>query len=171
MDIHSKTKLFHCPKIFHVACFQGKLITKPSPMKVAIECPKFLERIQRDICGPITPSSGPFQYFMVLIDASTWWSHVSLLSTHNVAFAWLLAKIIQLREHFSDHSIKEIRLDINAGEFASQSFKDYCMSIDIEVEHSVAHTHTQNGVPEFFIKRLQLIARPLLIKTNLPTTA
>ena len=50
-----------------IACFQGKLITRPSPVKVSIECPNFLERIQGDICGPITPSSGPFQYFMVLI--------------------------------------------------------------------------------------------------------
>ena len=43
------TKDFSC-----VVCFQGKLITRPSPMKVAIECPIFLERIQGDICGPIT---------------------------------------------------------------------------------------------------------------------
>ena len=153
-----------------VACFQGKLITKPSPVKVAIECPKFLERIQGDICGPITPSSGPFQYFIVLIDASTRWSHVSLLSTRNVAFARLLAQIIRLRAQFPDHNIKKIRLD-NAGEFTSQSFNDYCMSIGIEVENPVAHTHTQNGLAESFIKRLQLIARPLLMKTNLPTTA
>ena len=166
-----KNKIVPLSKDFScVACIQGKLITKPSPVKVAIECPKFLERIQGDICGPITPSSGPFQYFMVLIDASTRWSHVSLLSTRNVAFARLLAQIIRLRAQFPDYNIKKIRLD-NAGEFTSQSFKDYCMSIGIEVEHSVAHTHTQNGLAESFIKRLQLIARPLLMRTNLPTTA
>ena len=27
------------------ACFQGKLITKPSHLKIVIECPSFLERI------------------------------------------------------------------------------------------------------------------------------
>ena len=32
----------------------------------------------------------------------------------------------------------------------------------------VAHTHTQNDLAESFIKRLQLIARPLLMKTKLP---
>ena len=41
------------------------------------------------------------------------------------------------------------------------------MSIGIDVEHLVAHTHTQNGLAEALIKRLQMIARPLLMKTKL----
>ncbi|XP_015057734.1 uncharacterized protein LOC107004028 [Solanum pennellii] len=41
---------------------QGKLITRPSPMKVNIESPQFLERIHGDICGPIHPSRGSFRY-------------------------------------------------------------------------------------------------------------
>ena len=41
------------------------------------------------------------------------------------------------------------------------------MSIDIDIEHHVAHTHTQNGLVESFIKRLQLIPRPLLLRTKL----
>ena len=44
------------------------------------------------------------------------------------------------------------------------------MSIGINVEHSVAHIHTQNGLAESLIKRLQLIARPLLMKTKLPVS-
>jgi hypothetical protein len=55
----------------------------------------------------------------------------------------------------------------NAGEFTSQAFYDYYMSIEINVEHHVAHTLTQNGLAESFIKRLQLITRPLLMKTKL----
>jgi hypothetical protein len=78
------------------ACSQGKLITKPSPSKVIIESPSFLERIQRDIYGPIYPSYRPFRYFMVLIDASNKWSHVCLLSTRNVAFTRLITQIIIL---------------------------------------------------------------------------
>ena len=79
------------------ACSQGKLITKPSHSKIAVECPSFLERIQGDICRPIHPPCGPFKYFMVLIDASTRWSHVCLLSTRDVTFARLLAQIIRLQ--------------------------------------------------------------------------
>ena len=44
------------------------------------------------------------------------------------------------------------------------------MSIGINVEHFVAHVHTQNGLTESLIKRLQLIARPLLMKTKLPAS-
>ena len=106
-----------------------------------------------------------FRYFMILIDASTRWTHVCLLSTRNQAFARLLAQIIRLRAHFQDYLIKSIRLD-NAGEFTSQAFNDYCMCIGITVEHPVAYVHTQNGLAKSFIKRLQLIARPLLINEN-----
>ena len=35
----------------------------------------------------------------------------------------------------------------------------------------MAHVHTQNGLAESLIKRLQLIARPLLMKYNLPSSA
>ena len=107
---------------------------------------------------------------MVLIDVSTQWSHVCLLSSRNVVFARLLAQIIRLRAQFPDHPIKTIRLD-NAGEFSSQTFLDYCMSIGIDVQYHVAHVHSQNGLAESFIKRLQLIARPLLLKSKLPLSA
>ena len=76
---------------------QGKLIIRPSLSKIAVESPSFLKKIQGDICGPIHPPCGSFKYFMVLIDASTRWSHVCLLSTRNVAFARLLTQIIRLR--------------------------------------------------------------------------
>ena len=126
-----------------------------------------MERIHGDICGPIQPSSAPFKYFMVLIDASTRWSHVCLLSTRNLAFAILLAQIIQLRAQFLDNPIKIIRLD-NASEFTSQALNDYCTAIGITIEHPVAHVHTHNGLAESFIKRIQLIARPLLMRAKLP---
>ena len=151
------------------SCSLGKLITRPSPVKVEKESPAFLERIQGDICGPIHPACGPFRYFMVLIDASSRWSHVSLLFTRNIAFAKFLAQIIKLRAHFPDYTIKRVRLD-NAGEFTSHAFNDYCMSVGIIVEHPVAHVHTQNGLAESLIKRLQLIARPLIMRTKLPVS-
>ena len=91
------------------------------------------------------------------------------MSTRNVAFSRLLAQIIKLRAQFPDYTIKRVRLD-NAGEFTSQIFNDYCMSTGITVEHPVAHVHTQNGLAESLIKRLQLIARPLIMRTKLPVS-
>jgi hypothetical protein len=99
------------------------------------------QRIKDDICGPIHPSCGPFRYFMVLINASTRWSHACLLSIRNVAFTRLHAQIIRLCAQFPDFPIKKIRLD-NAAEYTSQAFNDYCMSIGIDVEYLVAHTYT-----------------------------
>ena len=107
---------------------------------------------------------------MVLIDVSTRWSHVCLLSSRNVAFSRLLVQIIRLRAQFSDHPIKTIRLD-NVGEFSYQTFLNYCMSIGIDVQYLVVHIHSQNGLAESFIKRLQLFARPLLLKSKLPLSA
>ncbi|CAL9031314.1 unnamed protein product, partial [Prunus brigantina] len=152
------------------ACSQGKLKLVLRWRGVDVESPSFLQRIQGDICGPIHPPCGPFRYFMVLVDASTRWSHVCLLSTQNIAFARLLAQIIKVRAQFPDYPIKSIRL-YNAGEFTSQTFDDYCMSLGIDIEHPVPHVHTQNGLAEALIKRLQLIARTLLMKTKLPISA
>jgi hypothetical protein len=53
------------------SCATGKLMLRPSHLKIQAKPLKFLERIQGGICGPIQPLSGPFRYFMVLIDAST----------------------------------------------------------------------------------------------------
>lgn len=77
--------------------------------------------------------------------------------------------MIKLRAQFPDHPIKSIRLD-NVAEFSSMTFNDFCMTIGISIEHSVPHIHTQNGLAESLIKRLQLIARPLMLRANLPTS-
>ena len=160
-----KSHDFNC-----TACSQDKLIIRPSFTKISSKTPAFLEHIQGDICGPIHPHSGHFRYFMVLIYASIRWSHVCLLSTRNVAFSRLLAQIIWLMAQFLDHSIKTIRLD-NASEFSSQAFLIYCMSIGIDVQYSIAHVHTHNGLAESFIKHLQLIAGPLHLNTKFPLSA
>ncbi|KAM2894678.1 hypothetical protein FF1_009887 [Malus domestica] len=69
---------------------------------------------------------------MVLVDASTRWPHVCLLSTRNAVFSKLLAQVIKLRAHHPDYPIKSIRLD-NAEEFTSKTFDDYCMSVGLKL--------------------------------------
>lgn len=77
---------------------QGKLIIKLSFTKVVLKSSTLLERIHGDICGPIHPPCGLFQYFILLIYVSIGWSHVCFLSTHNVAFAMLLTQK-SVKEH------------------------------------------------------------------------
>ena len=67
---------------------------------------------------------------MVLIDASTRWSHMCLLSTRNHAFAKIIVQVIRLRAHNLGHQIQSIRMD-NAAEFSSKAFNDYCMALGI----------------------------------------
>ena len=45
---------------------------------------------------------------------------------------------------------------------------NYCMSIGINIEHPLSNVHIQNGLVESFIKHLQLIAQPLLMRAKLP---
>ena len=92
---------------------------------------------------------------------------LSTIYSQYIVFARFLTQIIRLQAQFSDYTIKKVRLN-NAGEFTSQAFNDYCMSIGIVVEHPVAHVHTQNGLAKSLVKRLQLIARPLIMRTKLP---
>jgi hypothetical protein len=44
------------------------------------------------------------------------------------------------------------------------------MAFGNQVQHSVAYVHTQNGLAESLIKRIKLIARPLLQNCNLSTS-
>ena len=58
----------------------------------------------------------------------------------------------------------------NAVEFSSHAFNDYCMALGIQVQHFVPYVHTQNVLAESLIKRIKLIARPLLMNCKLPTS-
>jgi hypothetical protein len=95
---------------------------------------------------------------MVLIDVSSKWSHVCLLSSQNIVFAKLITYIIRPRTQFPDNAIKKIRLD-NAGKCTSYAFDNFYTSIKIDVEYLVAHIYTQNVLAESFIKCLQLIIK------------
>jgi hypothetical protein len=112
------TNFLKSKDFIRTACATRKLILRPSHLKIKAEPLKFLDRIQGDICGPITPTFGPFRYFMVLIDASTRWSHVCLLSTRNHAFDKIMSQIIKLKVNFPKHQINTILMD-NSVEFIS----------------------------------------------------
>jgi hypothetical protein len=114
------------------SCVMGKLILRPSPLKIHVEPLKFLECIQGDICGLVQPLCGPFRYFMILINASTRWSHMCLLFTHNHTFAKFMMQVIRLKVNYLEYRIKSIHTD-NAAEFSSRAFNDYCMAQGIKV--------------------------------------
>jgi hypothetical protein len=80
-----------------------------------------------------------------------------------------MTQVIRFKINYPEYRLQYVRLD-NAAEFSSRVFNDYCMAQGIEVQYSVSYVHTQNGLAESLIKRIKLIARPLLHNCNLPIT-
>jgi hypothetical protein len=86
-----------------------------------------------------------------------------------MVFPKLLAILIKYRNHFPDFPIKYLRMD-NALEFRSHTFEDYCVATRIALTYSVPYEHSQNGLAEAFIKKIQLVTRPLLLQAQLPSS-
>lgn len=57
----------------------------------------------------------------------------------------------------------------NAGKFSAMTFDEFGEAQGIDVEHPIVHVHTQNGLAESLIKRMQVVARGLLMCSKLPT--
>ena len=95
-----------------------------------------LKMLVSDVCGPISPPSGPFNYCMIVKDSSSRYSTVQLLKSRNEVMPKLLTSIIQLKAQFPDHPIKSMPVD-NAAEYVSKSFHEFCASSGITLETSV----------------------------------
>jgi hypothetical protein len=120
----------------------GKLILRYLPLKIHAKLLRFLTHIQGDICCPIQSLCDLFRYFMILTNAFTRWSHACLLSTHNHDFTKFITQVIRLKVNYPGYKIKSICMN-NAAEFSSRVFNNYCMTQDIEVQHSVLCVHTK----------------------------
>ena len=152
-----------------ITCIHGKFSKKPSRWQLPSELPPPLYRIHGDICSPINPPSGAFRYLFVLIDALGNHLEVALLPIRNMVFPKILVILIRYRNHFPDYLIKHLRMD-NTMEFRSHTFEDYCAAMGITLTYSVPYEHFQNGLAEAFIKKIQLVTRPLLLQAQLPTS-
>jgi hypothetical protein len=80
-----------------------------------------------------------------------------------------MTQVIRLKENYPEHQLQSVRLD-NTVEFSSRNFNHYCMTQGIEVQYSMPYVYTQNGLVESLIKRIKLIAKPLLHNYILPIT-
>ena len=83
-----------------------------------------------------------------------------------MVFPRVLAILLHYRNHFPGNPIKYLRMD-NAQEFRSHAFKDYCTATGTILTYP--YEHSQNGLAEAFIKKIQLITRPLLLHANMPS--
>ena len=76
--------------------------------------------------------------------------------------------LIKFRTHHPDFFVKTLRM-VKAKEFKSLHFEDNCLATVIELIYSVTYKHSQNGLTKVFIKKIELINRPLLIHIKLPS--
>jgi transposase InsO family protein len=147
-------------------CAQGKLTKRPFTLKPQKDT-SLMSDIHIDICGPITPGSGEAKYFMPIVDEYSRKGFVHLLPTRNQALSKILQTIVYLRNQFPENQTKRIRID-NAKEFTSKSFDNFCIGIGIKIEYSIPYIHEQNGIAENYNKKIQYVARTLLLQSNLP---
>ena len=144
-------------------CSQGKLALRPSDSKIGLESLLFLQIIQADICGLISPSSGLFHYFMVLIDAFDS-SHMFIYYLYTTLY--LLDCLHKLLSYL--HNFKIIQTMLVSLRLKLLVILQF---FGIDIEHPISHIHTQKGLVESFIKLLQLIIGTLLFHTQLPIFA
>lgn len=150
-----------------VPCAKGKLIRASQYSSINTNPTRFLQRIQYDACGPISPASGPFHYYQVGVDSSTRKRKVWLINTKNVMIVRIIQHIIHLRNRYPEYHIETIRVD-GAGDYGSDLFAEFCQSLGITLENSAPDEHEMNGLAEAHIKSLQIVARTMLMQSNLP---
>lgn len=157
-----------CSIDFCEKCAIGKLAKTKLPKGSHRET-KALDIIHMDLCGPMeVPTPSGYRYFMVLVDDSTQFTHVSLLKRKNEAFEQF--KLFKVRvETFLNRKIKAIQSD-GGGEFTSNDFIQFCAENGIQRRTSNAHTPEQNGVAERMNRTLMETARTMLHAKNLPKT-
>ena len=87
-----------------IPCYQGKLSIR-SPPRISYKMYPFLYLIHVDLCGPIDPPCGPFRYFMIVVDSTSRYFEISLLSSKNEIFCKLLISLTKIRTRFPDFHI------------------------------------------------------------------
>lgn len=105
----------------------------------------------------------------VVADASGSHFEIALLPTKNMVFHRLLGILIRYRNHFPGFPIRYLKID-NAQEFKSHTFEEYCVATRITLTYSVLYKHSQDRLTKAFIKKVQLVTRPLLLHANLPSS-
>ena len=148
-------------------CLVTKQRRRPFPQKAQYRAEDPLELVHADLCGPVTPATpGGRRYFLLMVDDSSRFMWVALLSTKDAA-ADAVKKIKAEAEKESGHALKVLRTD-NGGEFTVAEFADYCAGEGVRRHFSAPHSPQQNGVVERRNQTVVATARALLKQRRLP---
>jgi hypothetical protein len=161
----SKIKFKDQDELHCDACGLGKLKNGAIPGLSSNVAKEPLERICIDLSGrQRNRSLGGAEYFGVVVDQATGYTHVITVKTKD-KFGAEVIKWMKLVERQTGKKIKVLRAD-NAGEH-EEIFK-YCKKNGIKVETTVAGHSYQNGLAERMIQELQVQARTMLVSAGAP---
>jgi transposase InsO family protein len=146
-------------------CQQGKK-TKTRFKSKEYSTTRPLEIVHTDLVGPTTTKGLKGEkYFMLLVDDYTRMTAICFLKNKSEAFEnFNLYK--EMVENEMDSRIKCLRSE-NGGEFTSKEFMDYCSSHGIKRKLFIARTPQQNGVVERKNRKVQEMARTMLMYSKL----
>lgn len=151
-------------------CAPGKN-TKQSFPKSVHKSKAILELIHTDLCGPMfVPSLNGCLYYVIFIDdysRRTWMYFLKQKESSEVLSKFKEFKA--LVENQSGKKIEVLRLD-NGGEYISEIFKDFCITVGIMREFFVPLNPQQNGVAEHKNRSIVESAKAMMHDQNLHTS-
>ncbi|KAI5317551.1 hypothetical protein L3X38_037258 [Prunus dulcis] len=148
-------------------CVSGKHHREKFDKEVAwrASCP--LELVHTDLCGPMQNESiGGNRYFITFIDDFSRMCWVYFLRNKSDAFN-VFKKFKAFVELQSGFSLKKLRSD-RGGEYTSHEFLDFCASMGMERQLTIAYSPQQNGVAERRNRTIGEMARSMMTKKGIP---
>lgn len=112
MDIYYGTKRLYFQTILFVPLAHKENLWLDNPfLRLVMNIHRFHKEFKEIYVDQSIHLVDHFIIFIILIDASTRWTQVCLLSTSNIIFARLIAQIIRLRAQFPYYPIKTMRVN------------------------------------------------------------
>ena len=146
-------------------CSTNKQSKNVIPKNSSSHATKPFEKVNSDLCGPITPPSREgYRYIIDFIDEFSGIGFVYLLKSKDESH-------IALKQFLADTApfgkVLHIHTD-NGGEFLSQHFKQILLDNSIKHTTSAPRSPHQNGQAERHWRTLTTVARCMLADSNLP---
>ena len=149
------------------ACTTGKMHRTPFPRSSGSRAKEVIELIHSDVCGPFSePTFGGARYFVTFVDDKSRKVWVHTIAQKSEVFG-LFKELKAMLENQTNKTIKTLRTD-NGGEYTSNRFKQFLVSVGIKHQLSVAYNPQQNGVAERMNRTLKEMMRSLLGDSDLP---
>jgi hypothetical protein len=148
-------------------CAEANIKRSPFPVTASNRATSLLERVHCDVCGPLPPCFGSYQYFILFICCYSRFVFVYFMKTRDEAPQHFI-DFCAFAQKFSDHKVKILRVD-NAPELVKGKLETFCKSEGITYEKTVPHSPSQHGVAERYNQTLNSMARAMLLDAHLPT--